>query len=343
KSKDREIEKEKSRANSAVKEKTSLASELKTAKANANSANDKLKEEQTASKKLTDELARWKDRAENSERLLASLPKSAGNSSAETNLIVGANTFVTSLQQRLEGLDRSDREAAMKLLQEACKSWAETEPQLTSLKNERVELLKTVAEGGEDVLKIDERIRAVTEALSQKEKGVRQALAKLDAADRVHFDELESGIKKLEGLVTEWTDPKGKRKLLTVNPEVVKLKEQIATLKRQQMPYSNGKQRAAGLGNELTVTEIMAISNVERSVSSVDTARLKPGDLRIIKIQGIETRWRWIPAGSFKMGSPANEKDRSNDEDQVDVTISRGFWMFETEVTQEFWQKVMGT
>ena len=42
-----------------------------------------------------------------------------------------------------------------------------------------------------------------------------------------------------------------------------------------------------------------------------------------------------IPAGSFTMGSPATEPGRSDDEGpQTRVTISRAFWLGQTEVTQ---------
>ena len=52
---------------------------------------------------------------------------------------------------------------------------------------------------------------------------------------------------------------------------------------------------------------------------------------------------RWIPSGKFVVGSPENEVDRGNDEGpQHEVTISRGFWMFDTAVTQALWQSVMG-
>ena len=50
----------------------------------------------------------------------------------------------------------------------------------------------------------------------------------------------------------------------------------------------------------------------------------------------------WIPAGSFLMGSPKGEKDRSRDERQHMVRISEGFWMKTYEVTQGEWVTVMG-
>ena len=49
------------------------------------------------------------------------------------------------------------------------------------------------------------------------------------------------------------------------------------------------------------------------------------------------------PPGDFMMGSPAWEAGRSEDEAQHPVTISRAFYLSETEVTQKAWQKVMGT
>ena len=48
------------------------------------------------------------------------------------------------------------------------------------------------------------------------------------------------------------------------------------------------------------------------------------------------------PPGEFMMGSPASEAGRSDDEAQHRVTITKAFYLSETEVTQEVWQKVRG-
>ncbi|MDO4629501.1 MAG: formylglycine-generating enzyme family protein, partial [Planctomycetia bacterium] len=53
-------------------------------------------------------------------------------------------------------------------------------------------------------------------------------------------------------------------------------------------------------------------------------------------------RFRWCPPGDFMMGSPESEKDRLSWETQHRVSLTRGFWMLETEVTQEMWRSVMG-
>ena len=50
----------------------------------------------------------------------------------------------------------------------------------------------------------------------------------------------------------------------------------------------------------------------------------------------------FCPAGSFTMGSPELEEDRSSNEKQVKVTLIKGFWMAKTELTQAQWTAIMG-
>jgi len=57
----------------------------------------------------------------------------------------------------------------------------------------------------------------------------------------------------------------------------------------------------------------------------------------------IGMKLRLIPAGEFMMGSPGTESDREDDETQHRVTITKPFYLGETEVTQEQYEKVMGT
>ena len=64
----------------------------------------------------------------------------------------------------------------------------------------------------------------------------------------------------------------------------------------------------------------------------------KAGDERgIAGIKGC-----WCPAGKFIMGSPRREPERRPGEDQVEVTLTRGFWMGKFEATQGQWKRVMG-
>jgi len=58
---------------------------------------------------------------------------------------------------------------------------------------------------------------------------------------------------------------------------------------------------------------------------------------------GVKLEMVWCPSGSFMMGSPESEADRNWDETQHRVTLTKGFWMGKTEVTQRQWMAVMGS
>lgn len=60
--------------------------------------------------------------------------------------------------------------------------------------------------------------------------------------------------------------------------------------------------------------------------------------------QGIRQRFRWILPGTFLMGSPGGEPERQpweTDETQHEVTLTKGFWLADTTVTQALWNTVM--
>ena len=63
---------------------------------------------------------------------------------------------------------------------------------------------------------------------------------------------------------------------------------------------------------------------------------------------GLSMTMKWCPAGTFEMGSPQSEAGRlyfgekkSDMEFQHQVTLSKGFWIGETEVTQGQWKLLM--
>jgi len=64
--------------------------------------------------------------------------------------------------------------------------------------------------------------------------------------------------------------------------------------------------------------------------------RQQPGNL-------LGMKFTWIPPGTFTMGSPRNEPGRDSDETQNEVTLTRGFYMQTTEVTQGQWNALMET
>lgn len=61
-----------------------------------------------------------------------------------------------------------------------------------------------------------------------------------------------------------------------------------------------------------------------------------------LTINNISQRFRWIEPGAFLMGSPKDEPERYDDEVQHTVTLTQGYWLADTAVTQVLWQAVMG-
>ena len=72
----------------------------------------------------------------------------------------------------------------------------------------------------------------------------------------------------------------------------------------------------------------------------MDSRSREPGKRQTLSINAVDYPFRWIPAGSFMMGSPKDEHGHYK-EDLHRVNISKGFWALETEVTHEMWISVM--
>lgn len=70
---------------------------------------------------------------------------------------------------------------------------------------------------------------------------------------------------------------------------------------------------------------------------------VKPGKTEVIELgKDVKLEMVLVPAGKFKMGSPASEKNRSADETQHEVTLTKPFYMGKHEVTQDQYEAVMG-
>jgi formylglycine-generating enzyme len=66
------------------------------------------------------------------------------------------------------------------------------------------------------------------------------------------------------------------------------------------------------------------------------------GLFAVICVADAEQLFRWIPLGSFVMGSPKEERGHLDNEwPQHCVTLTEGFWMADTACTQAFWAAVM--
>jgi formylglycine-generating enzyme len=88
--------------------------------------------------------------------------------------------------------------------------------------------------------------------------------------------------------------------------------------------------------NALIATNVSAVP--QDAVKSDSFVGSKPGEER--EVAGIKLCW--CPAGKFTMGSPRNEPERRPGENQVEVTLTKGFWAGKYEVTQGDWKRVVG-
>lgn len=63
-----------------------------------------------------------------------------------------------------------------------------------------------------------------------------------------------------------------------------------------------------------------------------------------ITLPGLDLHLVWLPPGELLLGSPDDEPSRGLDEGPVTrVSLTKGFWIGRTEVTQRQWHAVMGT
>jgi len=88
----------------------------------------------------------------------------------------------------------------------------------------------------------------------------------------------------------------------------------------------------------------------ESAAGSKTASRKRQGDSDPIRVfgrslsgdgNGLRTPLVWIPPGEFLMGSLRKDNLGFANEDQVQVTLTRGFWLGQHEVTQPEWQRVM--
>ena len=97
---------------------------------------------------------------------------------------------------------------------------------------------------------------------------------------------------------------------------------------------------------------IRLLHTLTQSVEVVDRDKLEER-LRGLLASGVQPvgpfwtnsigmKFAWIPAGTFLMGSPADEDDTYPDESQQKVTLSKGFYLASHTVTQACWREVMG-
>jgi len=110
-------------------------------------------------------------------------------------------------------------------------------------------------------------------------------------------------------------------------------REKLVEIARRWSAYRTALRDGALLRAERELARLQALG---QSVASERAALVRvidlPGDLTM--------RFRWCPPGSFSMGSPPEETGRRENETRHTVSLSRGFWLGEREVSQAQWLAV---
>jgi len=82
---------------------------------------------------------------------------------------------------------------------------------------------------------------------------------------------------------------------------------------------------------------------IEPSVKPGKPPQNKTSSIEPEFVNSINMKFVYIPPGEFMMGSPPDEPGRSDDEILHKVTLTKGFYMQTTQVTQKQWMAIMGS
>ncbi len=161
----------------------------------------------------------------------------------------------------------------------------------------------------------------------ENEKQERIKQLQIEAASDYKNKDYEKAIPKLEEILTLDPGLTEAKKLLARCKSRVAQRPQIETEVTEQTEETEPDEEA---------------EESEENVQDLSAQGKEAGERKTVTVNDVEFAFRWCPAGTFMMGSPISEDGRKSDEKQHQVTLSSGFWMMETPVTQEQWTAIMG-
>jgi len=103
---------------------------------------------------------------------------------------------------------------------------------------------------------------------------------------------------------------------------------------------ANGVEAVRTIETVKTEETAVSASDGELTAFPLATPGEKAGERRTFTVDGVEFAFRWAPPGRFWQGSPESEAEREYYEYRREVELTRGFWILETETTQEMWSVV---
>ena len=91
----------------------------------------------------------------------------------------------------------------------------------------------------------------------------------------------------------------------------------------------------------LALASILFATTLPSGVKAFQNTDAKPGDAKTNAKDGL--RYIWVPPGKFTMGCSSGDAECYGDEKPAySVTLTKGFWLGETEVPQAAYQRVTG-
>ena len=159
----------------------------------------------------------------------------------------------------------------------------------------------------------------------------------------------EQARNRLVGKIAELEEMSDAWDAATIGIRLGEVLDEAKSGLRSYPPYQRHLERLQQVERSKTPSDsATTVSRDSGTTERRDTPRRlfgpKHGDKRTVDLgNGVKMEFVFIGPGEFVMGSPGNEEDRSDDEGpQHKVTISRGFWLGETEVTQAQYHALIG-
>lgn len=270
--------------------------------------------------KERDELKR---KLEPIQRKLAILEAGAGKSTSSEWM--DSTSSVAELQKQIDAVDHGDVDAARAVLEKAVTAFDVAQAN-------RKDQLVQYAENSPTIKRLDV-------VIAQNLDLIRTAFETRERAEQKLYDQFEQQIVTKQKERQRLLDEDGF--LATANPVTV-LDREIAQIRNTQKPLAVAHARRAGLPSNFDLMKAVRETYPESPGELSAKASRKPGQRLELEIRGTKAEFHWCPEGKFKMGSPAQEEGHSSNEDQVTVTLTKGYYLLETEAAQGLWAAVMG-
>ncbi|MBU1162159.1 MAG: SUMF1/EgtB/PvdO family nonheme iron enzyme, partial [Proteobacteria bacterium] len=207
-------------------------------------------------------------------------------------------------------------------------------------KTARSEEQAEVARWEQNIAEMDSRIAEMKQRLGTSAERNDDSLNAMLAM----IKEKEGEQKRLEAVKRKRQEAEAKRRAEIERLKAEKNVKLVAALEKDLQKYEQIMSSPYGRDRQEKAWKVLIAGYPEaaRGLEVGDTE----GIIFKIKYGGTTNRFAmkfvYIEPGTFMMGSPSSEPGRDDDERQHRVTLTRGFHMQTTEVTQGQWKAVMG-